>query len=161
MDAKDTKMESLGIKGIFWKKKKTHKKLIFNVIELEKPGQQNQDFNRSMSTVITQLSNDSSNHTENFTSGEGTTSSTMNDKILQVSWDNQETLLIPELSVFPPRVNEAILLIGWIIFCFLSDCVPNFEKYKPSLDPTKEMSPRERQFCEVVWRLSRFLKIDE
>lgn len=100
MDAKDTKMESLGIK------------------ELEKPGQQNQDFNRSMSTVITQLSNDSSNHTENFTSG-----------VMRQSRNsfNSRTKRLPS-----------------------EDCVPNFEKYKPSLDPTKEMSPRERQFCEVV-----------
>jgi len=51
MGMKDTKMEPLSVK------------------ELEKTGEQSQDINRSMSTVVTQLSNDSSNHSENFPSG--------------------------------------------------------------------------------------------
>jgi len=87
--------------------------------------QESQEINRSINTMMTQLSNNSSNHSENFPTGPMRNSKT------SASLNNRTKRLPSE------------------------DCVPNFGRINPGMDPT-EMSLRDqgfhptRQYCEVV-----------
>jgi len=80
----------------------------------------------SLSTMVTQISNESSNHSEHFPSD--TIRNSRNSGSL-----NSRTKRLPS-----------------------EDYVPNFGRFNPGLDPTSEMSPRTRdfnptrQYCEVV-----------
>jgi len=103
IDMSDTKMKPLSVK------------------ELRKREKQD-----SLSTMVTQISNESSNHSENFTSD--ALRNSRNSGSL-----NSRTKRLPS-----------------------EDYVPNFGRFNPGLDPTAEMSPREhdsntsRRYCEVV-----------
>jgi len=88
--------------------------------------QESQEINRSINTMMTQLSNNSSNHSENFPTGPMRNSKT------SASLNNRTKRLPSE------------------------DCVPNFGRINPGMDPTVAESLRDqgfhssRQYCEVV-----------
>lgn len=89
--------------------------------------QESQEINRSINTMMTQLSNNSSNPSENFPTGPMRNSKT------SASLNNR-TKRVPS-----------------------EDCVPNFGRINPGMEPTTaEMSLRDqgfhptRQYCEVV-----------
>jgi len=106
IDLSETKMEKLSAKGLV-------------------KGERQESIN----TMMTQLSNNSSNQSDNFPTGPMRNSKT------SVSLNNRARRLPSE------------------------DCVPNFGRINPGLDSANtEMSPRDhsfqpsRQYCEVVWR---------
>jgi len=88
--------------------------------------QESQEINRSINTMMTQLSNNSSNQSEHIPRGPMRNSKT------SASLNNRTKRLPSE------------------------DCVPNFGRINPGLDQVAEMGPRDqgfhssRQYCEVV-----------
>jgi len=88
--------------------------------------QESQEINRSINTMMTQLSNNSSNHSDSFPTGAMRNSKTSSPL-------NNRTKRLPS-----------------------EDCVPNFGRINPGMDPAAEMSLRDqgfhptRQYCEVV-----------
>jgi len=110
IDLSETKMEKLSAKGL-----------------VKGERQESQEINRSINTMMTQLSNNSSNQSDNFPTG------SMRNSKTSASLNNRARRLPSE------------------------DCVPNFGRINPGLDPANtEMSPRDhsfhssRQYCEVV-----------
>jgi len=110
LDISETKMEPLSAKEL-----------------VKGERQESQEINRSINTMMTQLSNNSSNHSENFPTGPMRNSKT------SASLNNRTKRLPSE------------------------DCVPNFGRINPGLEPSlTEMSQRDpgfqpsRQYCEVV-----------
>jgi len=111
IDLSETKMEPLSAKEL-----------------VKGERQESQEMNRSINTMMTQLSNNSSNHSENFPTGPMRNSKTSASL-------NKRTKRLPS-----------------------EDCVPNFGRINPGLEPssTAEMSLRDpgfhptRQYCEVV-----------
>lgn len=77
----------------------------------------------SMRTMVTQISNESSNTSDNFPSGPLRNSGSLTSRSKRLPSE---------------------------------DCVPNFDRFNPGLNPTSEMSDRDpgvsplRQYCEVV-----------
>jgi len=109
IDLSETKMEPLNAKEL-----------------VKGERQESQEMNRSINTMMTQLSNNSSNHSDSFPTGPMRNSKTSSPL-------NNRTKRLPS-----------------------EDCVPNFGRINPGLDPAAEMSLRDqgfhptRQYCEVV-----------
>jgi len=105
IDLSETKMEHLSAKEL-----------------VKGERQESQEINRSINTIMTQLSNNSSNQSENFPTGPMRNSKT------SASLNNRTKRLPSE------------------------DCVPNFGRINPGMDPTlrdQGFHPT-RQYCEVV-----------
>jgi len=108
LDLSETKMEPLSAKEL-----------------VKGERQESQEINRSINTMMTQLSNNSSNHSENFPTGPMRNSKT------SASLNNRTKRLPSE------------------------DCVPNFGRINPGMDPTvadlrDQGFHSSRQYCEVV-----------
>ena len=123
--------------------------------------QESQEINRSINTMMTQLSNNSSNQSEHIPRGEKSwlkTIKTIVSSNILTSGPMRNSKTSASLNNRTKRLpSEGIIIIDYHFnISFFPDCVPNFGRINPGLDQVAEMGPRDqgfhssRQYCEVV-----------